>query len=196
MFPKEKYVLKIASGSVKQCEVRWPTDEEWVRRARKQSTVQRRIGRAVTTEGRGIEDASAEMLAAIRLDKDGPEFDGSEAVRAISRLERCEVLSSERAGDKYTIVLSVPGGEVTHELRMPTQKDIQQYGRQTINRREMRNETITRIDLEPAAALYDKVHVSHSGYRAEVPIIHKDVAVMELLVRIEEDLAEDDDDLG
>jgi len=103
----------------------------------------------------------------------------------------------ERSADTYTVRFSVPRAEVSHTLRIPTQKDVQEYAAASIHRRDGRRETITTVSLEPGGRLYDKIFVRSEGYGgASVPIIHKDAAVVEVLTQMELDLEGDDDESG
>jgi hypothetical protein len=196
MFDQSKELLvKILSGGEKACRVRYPTDAEWAARTRQQKAVRRLLGRGKSQyEVTGAEEADAALLAKIRLDKDGVEFDVAEAAKVIERLERCQVLDVERAGDRFRIEMRVAGGRVVHVLKIPTQKDVLDYGRASVHAVDGRREQEIRLALEPAAELWAKVRVAVEGYaNAEaVPIVHKDVAVVELLAQVEA-LQEEDD---
>jgi hypothetical protein len=124
---------------------------------------------------------NAELFAKIRTDKDGPEFDDAEAGMVIGRIERCTIASVEREGINYRIVMKVPGARVTHVLRMPTAKEMQDHERASTSVVAARRSVETRAFLEPSGALYDKLHVSHDGYAGAVPIVHKSAAVSEVI---------------
>lgn len=187
-----EFEIPILSGGEKRCRVRFPTDEEWCTRARKGVTIIRSLGRdATTTEAPDAERLDEELFRAIRLDKDGPPFDTAEAAAVISKLERCHVVSVERQGDQFAIRLKVPRGTVTHVLRIPKQSDIMQFSRSAIHHIQHRSHLARRVSLEPSAQLWESVKVSAEGYKNGVPVIHKDVAVTELLVQVQ--LANDDD---
>ena len=164
------FVVPILSGGEKQCEVRFPTDEEWCGWARSQRTVRPKI--------------NAELFAKIRTDKDGPEFDDAEAGMVIGRIERCTVVNVEREGDNYRIEMKVPGARVTHVLRMPTAKEMQDHERASTSVVAARRSIETRAFLEPSGALYDKLHVSHGGYAGAVPIVHKSAVVSEVIAQL------------
>ena len=91
------FVVPILSGGEKQCEVRFPTDEEWCGWARSQRTVRRFLGRGKSqSEDLDLPKINAELFAKIRVDKDGPEFDDAEAGMVIARIERCMVIDVQR----------------------------------------------------------------------------------------------------
>ena len=76
-------------GRRKDCEVRFPSDEEWCAWARAQRTVRHFLGRGKSqSEDVDLPKINAELFAKIRTDKDGPEFDDAEAGMVIGRIER------------------------------------------------------------------------------------------------------------
>ena len=168
------FVVPILSGGEKQCEVRFPTDEEWCSWARSQRTVRRFLGRGKSqSEDLDLPRINAELFAKIRTDKDGTEFDDAEAGMVIARIERSTVLGVEREGIDYRIDMKTPGARVTHVLRMPTAKEMQDHERASTSVVAARRSVETRAFLEPSGALYDKLHVSHEGYAGPVPIVHQ-----------------------
>lgn len=198
-----EFICKILSGGAKQCTLRWPTDAEWCERTRKQKTIRRQLGRGQTAvEAPGSQRSNLDLFEKIRIDKDGPAFDEHDASKALEKLERCEVQSVSRSGDQYSIRATVTGKriEVEHVLRMPTEKDVFEYGGAAVHRRDGRRESITTVALEPGGVLYNKLFVSATGYRtngdavtaSDIPIIHKDVAIVEVLTQMQ--LDEDDED--
>jgi hypothetical protein len=178
-------VVPILSGGEKQCEVRFPTDEEWGGWARSQRTIRRFLGRGKSqSEDVDLPKINAELFAKIRVDKDGPEFDDAEAGMVIGRIERCTVVNIEREGINYRIEMKVPGARVAHVLRMPTAKEMQDHERASTSVVAARRSVETRAFLEPSGALYDKLHVSHEGYAGAVPVVHKSAAVSEVIAQL------------
>jgi hypothetical protein len=177
----------------KPCTLRFPTDEEWARRARQHVTVRRLLGRDATkTEVPKARSADAELFEKIRLDKEGPEFDEFEASAAIARISRAEIIGVEREGKAFRISLKVAGCTVVHILRVPTQREAMEFGDSAVSSVGHRRHTETRFALEPSAGLWDKVKIAHEGYAGEIPIIHKDAAVTELLMQVQVDTSDDD----
>src|SRR5580692_2361695 len=171
-------VVPILSGGEKRCEVRFPTDEEWCYWARAQRNIRHFLGRgqsqSVDVE---LPHINAELFKKTRLDTDGPEFDDAEAGMVIGRVERCQVADIQREGVNYRIEMKVPGAKVTHVLRMPTAKEMQDHERASTSVVAARRSIETRAFLEPSGAIYDKLHISHDGYTGAVPIVHKSAAV-------------------
>jgi len=178
-------VVPILSGGEKRCEVRFPTDDEWCAWARAQRTVRHFLGRGKSqSEDLDLPKINAELFAKVRTDKDGPEFDDAEAGLVIGRVERCAVTGIDRQGNNYRIDMKVPGARVAHVLRMPTAKEMQDHERASTSVVAARRSIETRAFLEPSGLLYDKLHVSHDGYAAAVPIIHKSAAVSEVIAQL------------
>jgi len=185
-------VVPILSGGEKRCEVRFPTDEEWCAWARAQRTIRHFLGRGKSqSEDVDLPRINAELFRKIRIDKDGAEFDDAEAGMVIGRVERSQVTEIQREGVNYRIDMKVPGARVSHVLRMPTAREMQDHERASTSVVAARRSVETRAFLEPSGALYDKLHTSHEGYAGEVPIVHKSAAVSEVVAQL---AIEGDDD--
>jgi len=185
-------VVPILSGGEKRCEVRYPTDDEWCAWARAQRTVRHFLGRGKSqSEDIDLPKINAELFLKIRTDKDGPEFDDAEAGMVIGRVERSQVAAIEREGVNYRIEMKVPGARVTHVLRMPTAKEMQDHDRASTSVVAARRSVETRAFLEPSGLLYDKLHLAHEGYAGAIPIVHKSAAVSEVIAQL---AIEGDDD--
>lgn len=163
---------------LKAIRLRFPTDEEWIERQKRRKVLIKQLGRGVSeTIVSGGEDADAALLAKIR-EEDGPEVDAFEASRVIEQLSQADVDDVVQEGDRFRVTLRVLGGTVTHEIRMPSAKDVFDYRRSfarvldlPYNRQELT------INLGAAGALYKKLAESAEGYAGEVPVIHQAVAV-------------------
>jgi hypothetical protein len=157
---------------------RFPTDEEWIERQKRRKVLIKQLGRGVSeTIVSGGEDADAALLAKI-CEEDGPEVDAFEASRVIEQLSQADVDDVVQEGDRFRVTLRVLGGTVTHEIRMPSAKDVFDYRRSfarvldlPYNRQELT------INLGVAGALYKKLAESAEGYAGDVPVIHQAVAV-------------------
>ena len=183
MFDATKsFVVPILSGGEKTCSVRFPTDEEWCGWARAQRTVRHFLGRGKSkSEDIDLPKINAELFKRIASEADGALFDEAEAGMVIGRIERATVTDVAREGINFCVEMRVPGARVSHVLRMPTAKEMQDHERASTTIVAVRRAVETRAFLEPSGALYDKLHVSHDGYAGAVPIIHKSAAVSEVL---------------
>lgn len=177
--------VPILSGTVKRCVVRFPADEEWCGRARRQRSIRRFLGRG-KTETQDIESdaVNAELFARIRQDKDGPAFDDAEAAAVLAKLELARVEACDREGDTFRVVLKVPGADTEHVLRMPTQRERDEHEKASVRYIGERRAQEIRGFLEPSGALYDRIHVKHEGYAGAVSIVHKVAAVSEVLAQL------------
>lgn len=165
---------------VKAIRVRFPTDEEWIDRQRKRKVIVKQLGRGVSeTTIPDSQDIDGALLAKIQVGEDeGPVVDPFEASRVIEQLSQAEVDDVASIGDGFRVTLRVLGGTVTHELRMPSAKDVFEYRRgfaRVLDLPYNRQELV--INLAPAATLFKKLIQSSEGYAGDVPIIHQAVAV-------------------
>jgi hypothetical protein len=113
------------------------------------------------------------------------EFGDYSVEPACTRTTNCTTVTNvEREGINYRIEMKVPGARVTHGLRMPTAKEMQDHERASTSIVAARRSVETRAFLEPSGALYDNLHVSHDGYAGAVPIVHKSAAVSEVVAQL------------
>lgn len=196
MFDRNKeFIVRILSGEEKRCTVRFPTDAEWAERTRKRRVIRRNIGRGQTeVEVPDPTGPDSDLFAKICSNGDAEHFNEAERAKVIRRLERCEVIAAEREGDSFRIKIAIPGGIALHVLRIPMQADVLRYGNTSVKTIDNRRTQDLKLSLEPSAELWQKVIIEAEGYasQADVPIVHKDVVVLELLNQVE--LAEQADD--
>jgi hypothetical protein len=181
----KELVIRIVSGGVKECLVRFPTDKEWCDRTRRQKVVRQQItGGKFRTDILNAEKSDAELLAKIRKD-DGPAFTESEASKVISRIESCEIIDSVRDGDGFLITIKSLGQETKHRVRIPTEDESRKFSRTATNPVSSRRMEETTVSLEPSGEMYDKICLGSEGYEnGDVPITHKDVIVVETLYQV------------
>jgi hypothetical protein len=165
---------------VKTIRVRFPTDEEWIDRQRKRKVIVKQLGRGVSeTTIPDSRDVDGALLAKIRVgEDDGAVVDQFEASRVIEQLSQAEVDDVASIGDGFRVTLRVLGGTVTHELRMPSAKDVFEYRcgfARVLDLPYNRQELV--INLAPAATLFKKLIQLSEGYAGDVPIIHQAIAV-------------------
>jgi hypothetical protein len=199
MFDSSKPItINLLSGREKTCVLAFPTDEQWCARTRKQHTIQHFIGRGKSkSQAINAEKADAELFDQIRQDKDGDAFDTAEKVAAITRLEKCRILTTERIGDSFKIEASVRGAKTVHTLRIPTEQESRDYSDAAADFVNGRRNREIRMSIEPSGALYDKLVKKVEGYEGDVvPIVHKDAVVVEVLMQVQEAIEDDDDPNG
>lgn len=171
-----------SGGQKKTALLTFGDDAFWFERNRKTPTTRRNLGRNKSiTDPAAIENVDLELFNKIRVDHDGDEFDAFEASAAISKLERNEVTNIARSGEGYDISMTALGCELTHVLKVPTQKDVIEFGRHSVRVIDARKTQDIRIYLEPAVELYDRLKVRTVGYTGGIPVIHKAAVVSELI---------------
>jgi hypothetical protein len=192
---REIEVSVLHPSGKKTCRVRWPSDEEWIDHSSRRRVVVSQLSReeSVTDIVDG-ERAAAELLAKIRLDKDGPEIDEYEAAYVIDRLSRAQVEECRRAEGGVEVSLKVPGGAARHVLRVPSLAEVVTY-RRSFSRivENRRGKQLLKINLRAAGEFYDKLVQSKDGYAGEVPVIHKAAVATELLVHLESEQEDDEE---
>lgn len=200
-----------SATGLKSCLVRFPTDIEWCDRSRHMVAIRRNLGRdAVKTDVPKSEQINAELFHRIRLDVQdnkldlpaGPPFDEAEAAKVIERLERATITNVEKVGAHYIIEMKVLSGSATkkvvHTLKVPTQRQIMDFGKSAVSVVGRRTSSETRVMLEPSGELWDKISITTVGYietrtgLGVVPIIHKDASLTELLMQVQQETEGDD----
>lgn len=188
---RAEYEVPVISGGIIRAVLRFPTDQQWADRQRAIRSVQRDGKEEVL----GETEASSKLFDALHV-SGGEAWEPEEKSAAIDHLEKCTVVSSNLDGSTVTIVLAVPGAQVTHVLNIPKMSAMRKYGQtlyQTDFKREGRSSVAnTRRLLEPGAELWSACLVAVAGYAdgSAVPIVHKDVAAYEL-VQVVSEMAKD-----
>ncbi|MGC4052936.1 MAG: hypothetical protein QM757_26715 [Paludibaculum sp.] len=189
--------------SGRPCVVRWPTDAEWCERSRRCKIVQTVLsGGRTKSDAPDLEKVGAELFAKIQQEDGAVGIDEVEAQFVIDRFEWCEVVASEKIGDRFQVSLRVFGPQAdaderpltTHVLSSLTLRELRACSKASVNRVDTRKESITRVALEPVGALYDKRVVEVVGYapNVRVPIIHKDAVITEILRLLHETMIDFD----
>lgn len=196
----KEFEISIFSGGPKKCVVRWPSDDQWRRRAKQSRIRQELTGRDKGKSAPlGVEAAALEMFEAIRLDSGEP-FDGAEALEVVDRLEFCELwegedgeASLEVTAEKITVrmaALKHRGKPVftglLHVMRMPSMQQMRAYRLGCVQITPVRRGSEMTQPLEPGAALFDAIVERSQGYQQSVPIVHKDFVVCRVLEAIRE----------
>lgn len=196
------FTVRLIAEIDKIVTVRYPTDDEWVKRVRAMKTLRKSLGRKraeFTPSSTGAFDA--ELFKKIRSDN-SMDLDEFESTNVIDRLDRTEVISTVREGRTYVSSFKTFGGSiVSHSLQIPSEKFVRKYYDQsgkTIF--EARNSEI-RSFLEPSGPFYDERFEAATGYVVPegkqllecIPINHKSVIISEMLMAIQEANQEDMD---
>ncbi len=166
----------------KKVTVSFPSDKQWMDRARKQKILVRSIGREkTTTEVTKAGDSDLALFDLIK--KDDVQLDSYEASYVINKLWEAEVVSSEREGNRFRVTLKTLGGEAVHVMKRPSLRQSAEYG-ESLSKAIDNGRTNTReitVNIEAAGQLYDTLKVEVEGYTTVPPIIHKAKVVRQVL---------------
>jgi hypothetical protein len=190
LFDRTKHFrVPVLSTERKECVLRFPTDEEFCERAAKSKAIRRFLGRGKSQiEVLNHREAAAALFDKIRVDKEGgPTFTAAEAAKAISKIDRCDILSSEREGNTFRIEMQVPGALVLHVFKSPSAEAQAEYADANSKTMDSARFQEFKLRLEPSAALWKECSVETVGYAdpGAVPINHKDTAISELVRMID-----------
>jgi hypothetical protein len=190
------FEFPILSGGEKWAKVRWPTDEEFCERTR---SGRQQIKQVSKLQNEWVylnqEECDLALFNKIRLDtEEGEPFDAGDARKFIDELTYCELDSLGYENGQFEIKLTVADNElqrqvVTHWLRMPMQKDLQELQRKGFKRYDQRHTGATdvRFIMEPVGELWDRLQTRTDGYvNGHVPITHKQIAIYEIRSKMEE----------
>ena len=115
----------------KAVSVRFPSDEEWTERQRARRSSPSPSGADVETDVPGHEEIDEAFVRKVKTD--GPEIDCYEAMTIVGVLSRCDVTDVEREDGCYCVRMTVPGGETSVLLRMPTAREIYAFRREYVS---------------------------------------------------------------
>ena len=178
--------LRSAEGT-KIIALRFPTDPEWIGRQKKRKLVVKNLGRGLSeTIAPDSGESDLELVATLRKDENGPSIDKYEATQIIDQLNRCDVEDVVEEAGLFRISMRVPGGLVTHVLRMPSARDIIQHRRAYCRSLDAPyNQQQITINLAAAGETYSKLDPHPEGYAGAVPIIHQAAAVNVAIAALE-----------
>ena len=160
----------------KEVELRFPSDEELCERQRKRKVISKNLGRGMSqSKVPNAEVIEGEFLRKLRVDKNAVEIDDYEATFIVDQILEANVDDIQPEADGYRVFLRVPGGVVTEHLtKMPTAKQIVQYGRKFIEFLDgPLGQRIMTVNLAASGELYAEIHKESKGYAGTIPIHHK-----------------------
>jgi hypothetical protein len=110
-------------------------------------------------------EAERKFFDAIRLDKNGDEFDEAEIRQGIDVVLKQQTVGCERNGNFYVVKVVTPWGPTLHTCRIPTAKEIQQYRENVVKTRDLQyNAEEHRFPPEVSMTLYDAIITAVEGY--------------------------------
>jgi hypothetical protein len=161
--------------------VRFPTDDEWIKRSKRRKTIIKDLGRGrSTTDTVGGEKVDAEIFEAIRKDA-AVTIEPEEAMVLLDWISTCDVVSAERKAGEVIVTLRLgDASEVEYTMRCPSLKECVTYKRSVGKAYDLQygqREII--VDISASSKFFDSLLKSVNGYEegSKIPIIHKTVAV-------------------
>lgn len=179
--------VRIPTGEgFKAIELSFPTDEQWIERWRSRKLITTQISRTVSEDSVAQDpEADLELVKSLCMNGAADTLTASDASLILDRLSDAEAESVEREGSEFRVQLRVPGGSVTHWLKMPSAKDAADFQRDISfgrriqeGRMEKREQT---IKLGTAKVLYEKLASRTKGYERPVPVVHMLPVVMAVM---------------
>jgi hypothetical protein len=176
-----------SAEGIKTISVRFPTDEEWIERQNARKVIIKQLSRGISeTIVPEAEEVDAGLLAKLRDGQVEPEVDAFEASQIIDQMAQADIDDISQQDGGYRITMRVPGAITTHNLRMPSAKEIIQYRRAFSRILDLHyGKQQMLINLRAAADLYQKICPTTEGYAGAVPIVHKTVVVRAAIAELE-----------
>jgi hypothetical protein len=188
-FDRDQLLVKatLQSGEVR---LRFPSDEDWVRRFASQKLIKFRLGRGKTRDEVLCSEEFDNGLVEKYMDHPIVSLARGEARRLLDALEVCAPVDVEpELGHPgiWRIVMRPIGYETAHLLREPTTSEIRAHrdARRALDRE--RNEgsySIIRYNIQPSVEIYDQLKIGTVGYASSVPVGHKSIAADSLLTTV------------
>lgn len=173
--------------------LRYPTDEELIKR-------QRKLRIEVSPEGDietpNLTQIHYELFKKLLLDQDPEEcdLDLDSASLILDKLTAVRAIDSTWTDDakQMEVVLDCAGGiETEHVLRVPSEREYRKFQKDAFSTSPMRRGWKRMFtNLPVVGAFFDQLVVSSSGYDGQVPLNHKLAVIMEvqdLISRMEEE---------
>jgi len=188
-----EYVFNVRTpeGARQKIVMHWPNDEQWSERKRSYKLVTTQLGRGRSeTEAVPATEIDLKIFDACKLNG-APKLDPEEAARVLDTLGRCDVRDVVIDGVTATVTLSVPGGDVTHTLRVPTAKQARLMREAATKLRQLPHNRIeVRLSLDPPAKLWGECDGTSNDYKEGViPNLHKDTAIRAVIEELDNELA-------
>jgi hypothetical protein len=186
---------RTAGAGIQAIGVRFPTDAEWVERARRRKVLIRRLGRGASeTVPAEPGEADARLYEAIKLNG-SPALTPAESARILETLATCDVTGVSIEGETAVVDMQIVTGEAKHRFTIPTADQVLTMRRAAVRVVDLPyNVQEVRITPEAGARLYDQLHATSDGYDGPVPGPHKDAAVRASIEFIERELGPKPDD--
>jgi hypothetical protein len=195
----EPFVVEINSGGVRKAKLRYPTDEEWIKRTDAFAIIRRATGKSGATESDilPLEEFDAKLLGDLQkpyLSENTDEFDEYEASMVLERLDRADVGEVEDSGGLITVPMTVFGdAEVKFVFNQPRRRHAVEHHRASSKLTHMvkrgKQTEEYRISMKPSLKVFAELKSSVEGYAegSAIPANHIDKAVRAMFNQMGED---------
>lgn len=183
-------------GRKTQVSVRWPTDDEWITYRRKKPLNVRFLGRGQTEQAPEAIEPDHQLYQTIQQNG-APALTPAEAKAVIDGISRCDVLNVDLGTDDATVEMDTIHGQVKHILKVPTMDQIREFQLTSHVTSQPSNRSMQiRNSVESAGRLWDKCAPKTEGYESAVPLLHKDIAIRNLIQAVEQEMVQGSEEQG
>lgn len=192
-----KMELKYSTVGPVTLELRYPNDEEWIQRVSARRMVMRRMSRGQTeVEIRPNHAKDHELYQRLALNgTPPPSISAGEATAVLDAMATCEARDIHIDGSQAVVELRVPNGMVKHTLSVPTMDQVLRFKAQASRTVELpMNVMESRQNLRVSGELWQECRGQVEGGQGAVPIVHKDVAIRQLIEFIEREMQPSDEE--
>ena len=162
--------------------VRYPTDEEWYRRARSKRIVNRRLGRGVTQPILPEPGEADLTLYQTITQNSSPPLTAAEASQVLDALGQATVTAVTIEKGTAVVDMETMTGPVHLRSKIPTADQVVQWRRSAYRIHDLNfGQQEIRLNPEAGAGLWDACEGSSSDYKTAIPGIHKDAAIRALI---------------
>jgi len=167
--------------------VRWPTDAEWLKRARARKVIMRKPRAGVNETVLPMPGPhDVELYESIKLNG-APAMTPAEADKVLNAMSRSEVTDVRLEGADAEVDMNVISGPVTLKLRIPTADEVIHLQRAAVRLLDLPfSQQEVRINPEPGGRLFDDCGGRSDDYPKGIPLTHKDTAVRAVIDYIDQ----------
>jgi len=181
----------LGPDGIRVAQARFPTDGEWIDRTRRRKIMRISVGRGKsTTTLPEPGEADTKLFAKLLIGEEGTP-DPYESARVLEVLAACEVRDCKREGSVFRVKTQVPGGTTVHIVKLPTARDMTQFGYLTDSVEMPNGRSEVTVDLTAGGTIYDRLMQSTEGYAGAVPVWHKTEVVRVVIDAVRAELQDD-----
>ncbi|HEU0180302.1 MAG TPA: hypothetical protein VFV58_39200 [Blastocatellia bacterium] len=174
------FEARVAStgGESQEVVLRFPTDAEWITRAKARKIVIRRLGRGISeTILPEPGEAEVKLYQAIAING-APAMTPAEAQKVLESIGTCDVIGVELEGNEADVEAIILNGRVKHHLKLPSADQVVKFRRTAFRMLDMPfNQQLLVTTPEAGAWLYDQCGGKSDDYPKGIPGPHKDAVV-------------------